>query len=113
MILSALLLMVSTPALDQSRCRDAYYGLERRTAEFKWLVVRAEYRQWFTEGEARLIRNDADLTVRPFLDDIREIAPYASGDTCEMIAREGWHALVEGVIAPYRAEVIKIQRGTE
>lgn len=101
------LLMISSPALDQWRCQQAHQHLERQLAEFNWLLVRAEQRQWFTDVEARRIRLDAELVTRPYLDNIRDIAPTARGEECEMISNEGWDDLVEDVIVPYRDLVNK------
>lgn len=101
MILTAIFL-ASTPMLDQRRCVAAYRIVEQRVAEFHWIVNRAERKQRFSPEQARAFRLRATIVVRPYRDELREIASYADGEECEELSRDAIDVFVDEVVRPYR-----------
>lgn len=104
MFLAALFLVTGSVA-DKARCQASYDLVERRVAEFQWILRRAEQSERITHERARMFRQDALLAVRPALEDLRRIAPYAPGDVCEDVADNGIAVLVDDVLIPYREMV--------
>lgn len=83
-------------------CGDEYDRLQSFVSRFKTVVFNRELDrggrlQW---RQGNQIRNAADMTARPYLEGIRQVAYTGNVKECRRLSREGVYRVTEDVIRP-------------